>query len=98
MPRKKNLQVVDEQSDVKVEAAVAVDETPKCTVVEAKPAKLKVSNCVQLNVRNTPNGKVLATIPCGTEVFAEQTDDAEWAKIRCKDSDIEGYAMKAYLA
>lgn len=94
MPRKKNLQVVDEQPDVKVEAAVAVDETPKCTV----EAKLKVSNCVQLNVRNTPNGKVLATIPCGTEVFAEQTDDAEWAKIRCKDSDIEGYAMKAYLA
>lgn len=85
----------DELTVVNTEPAITItaeDETAEMLVGI-------VVDCTRLNVRQTPNkgGKVVATIPVGTELLidGDQLDDEYYAV--CTASGIEGFCMKQFI-
>lgn len=76
-----------EVKEVKVEA-------PK-QPVKPKTKEVVVSDCIQLNIREVPNGNVICTVAAGTKLKAEDSNDPEWYKVSV--NDLNGFAMKNFL-
>lgn len=58
-------------------------------------AKYFVTDTPKLNVRETPNGKIIKVIESGEEVvLSGKSEDKDWYKIK---SPIQGYVMKKYI-
>lgn len=95
----------DEVVEVPLPVEEVIPETPVEEKVEepveAKPepkkdnAKYFVTDTPKLNVRETPNGKIIKVIESGEEVvLGGKSEDKDWYKIK---SPIQGYVMKKYI-
>lgn len=85
----------------KAVAEIPTPEEPKEVAEAAKPepkkdnSKYIVADTPKLNVRETPNGKIIKVIESGEEVvLGGKSEDKDWYKIK---SPIQGYVMKKYI-
>lgn len=62
------------------------------------PAWVNTNDGRKLNVRQTPDGKVLKQLETGTQVYVEDfVQDGKWAKVVLTDKKTTGYVMTKYI-
>lgn len=98
---RKNYDKMFEEKEVEatpVEEPVVEEEVVEEKVVEEpkvkRPFMATVVGGLSLNVRKSPNGDIIATVPEGAQIrVLEQTEDSNWYKIESP----EGFVMKKFV-
>lgn len=68
--------------------------------IEPPIANLTIFNCVQVNLRNSPQDglKIIGQLSCGTEVLEMDSDESNDLYVKvCTASGVEGFIQRAYV-